>query len=1226
MIPTEILNYRLIRPLGSGGMGQVFLAQNKNINQLVAIKSLHPQYANNMALRNRFKQEAVMLSSLNHPNIVKFLNYVENEYGVFLIMEYVDGYTLEDFINKKNGLIVEKRAYPMMSEILDAFSYAHKRGIVHRDIKPSNIFINSEGHIKVMDFGIAQILSDVGAGGAGPVMGTPEYMSPEQVFGHTIDQRSDIYSLGVLLHQMLTGRAPYDATTLSELEIKRRVINDSLPRMKDYYPYVSEGLQKVVDKATSKNVCQRYSSCDEMKKAIKQVVDPDPVNKTALYGGIAIAVVIIGVALGVWDYYRTKVSYYKDYVEFYGVPKGIGKLSSREMGHRSASYRIESSRHKVRRMTLVNAQGKAINHSDTEYMNSRYSDVEYFYTDNGNIDYKKVYNPYGKLLFKLDYDENLKTATFKYDDEYGTAMRLQSNTTELYVDRSDGSIERSRISRYLLHFNEETGVLEQLLYAGGENNDRVGDKDNIYGQAYEYDDEGRIITVKFLGQDGKVRGNKIGLGIKKYTYDDDDNWATVAYYSPDGKPSHDGNNCALVTLSYDKWGNRISEVYTSMDGKPSLRTDNAVFGFKYEYDDDGNRIKQTCINGKGEPMTNKFGWVTEAIKYDENGFCTELRFLDLNNEPANNSQDGEAVSIIKSKPNDVGLDLETSYYNTAGELMEQTTGVARVVWEYDSVGNIIRVSDYDKKGNPALCNGFFSSVTLEYDDFYRETKKRFLDAKGQLTDCGDGTCGYNVVYDAQGNIYQYINIGKDGKTPVRCNDGYAYIVYKYDDVGNNTVREFCDEKGGNCLTSSGFHKMEMTYEPKTNFLVEVKYSGLNGLLYSEHYKYDSNGNVLKEYTVTASGQLKGSSVVENYEYDQNNRVKKTWYTNLSGTLVNCPGTKYSQILNTYDERGNVTVQTFLNSSGGAGADNMGTHKRIHEFDAANNVIYEKSIDANGNPISGKNASPEGRVTYDERGNRTSVTCFNGYGKAYTCADGYHKRTWTYDERNHVLTDVMTDVNGRLAKSRSDGYAKLVNTYDGKGNNTSAKYYDDKGKLDYEMRSTFNSHNMQTKLFVCDASGKQNDKTFGFARIDVSYQSNGIIPTQRKYYNASGKLIATQAYNSKTNQWGTTNLVGGSRNVITTTNWKNTWIESQRSCPAQLTQGVYITRITLIEDNISLYMKLTKLTQSDVEANIDQIKSAVRQMRTFLRKNTGTPSYVGIDIYVYDKSSNFVFMI
>lgn len=1120
MIPAEILNYRLIRQLGSGGMGQVFLAQNKNINQLVAIKSLHPQYANNIALRNRFKQEAVMLSSLNHPNIVKFLNYVENEYGVFLIMEYVDGYTLEDFINKKNGLIVEKRAYPMMCEILDAFSYAHKHGIVHRDIKPSNIFINSEGHIKVMDFGIAQILSDVGAGGAGPVMGTPEYMSPEQVYGHTIDQRSDIYSLGVLLHQMLTGRAPYDATTLSELEIKRRVINDNLPRMKEYYPYVSEGMQKVVDKATSKSADNRYSSCDEMKKAIKQVVDPDPVNKTTLYGGIAIAVVVLGVALGIWDYYRTKVTYYKDYVEFYGVPKGIGKLSSREMGHRSASYRIESSRRKVRRMTLVNSQGKAIGHSDTEYMNSRYSDVEYFYTDNGKIDYKKVYNPYGKLLFKLDYDENLKTATFKYDDEYGTAMRLQSNTTALQKIQIDVN-KRSRISRYLLHFNEETGLLEQMLYAAGENNDRVGDEARIYGQAYEYDEKGRIITVKFLGHDGKVRGNDFGLGIKKYTYDEDDNWATVAYYSADGNPSHDGNNCALVTLSYDKWGNRISEVYTSIDGKPSLRTDYAVFGFKYEYDDGGNRVKQICINAKGEPMVNTYGWAMETGKYDENGFCTECSFLDLNNKPTNQVQDGVAVSTIRFKPNEVGLNLETSYYSTTGDLLELPTGLAREICEYDSVGQIIKMKFYDKKGNPTLYNGFFAEITYEYDDFYNETKRRYFDAEGNLTDCGDGTCGYNVEYDAQGNIYRYINIGNDGKTPARCNEGYAYIVYKYDDVGSNTAQEFCDEKGGNCLTSGGIHKIEMTYEPKTNFLIEEKYYGLSSLLYSTHYKYDSNGNIIQQYTSNASGHVEN---VLNSEYDKNNRVKKNWYTNLSGSPINCKGTKYSQVLFSYDERGNVTLRTFLSTSGGVGTDEMGTHKRIQEYDAANNVIYEKNLGANGKPISGKNANPEGKQTYDERGNVTSLACYNGYGKPCACADGYHKKTWTYNERNKVLTVVMTDVNGNLANSKSYGYAKCVNEYDEKGNIVSVKYYNEKGRLDVEERSAYNSHNLQTKYYICDANGRLYDKKTGYARVDIAYQSNGIIPIQRKYYNASGRLLATQSFNAKKGEWGLIYLV------------------------------------------------------------------------------------------------------
>ena len=160
MIPTDILNYRIVRHLGSGGMGSVYLAVNTNIDQQVAIKALRPEVASNAVLRARFKQEAELLCSLDHPGIVKFLNYVETADGVYLIMEYVKGITLEDFINKKNGLIVEKKAYPFICEILDAFAYAHSKGIVHRDIKPSNIIIQDDGHIKIMDFGIAQIVSE----------------------------------------------------------------------------------------------------------------------------------------------------------------------------------------------------------------------------------------------------------------------------------------------------------------------------------------------------------------------------------------------------------------------------------------------------------------------------------------------------------------------------------------------------------------------------------------------------------------------------------------------------------------------------------------------------------------------------------------------------------------------------------------------------------------------------------------------------------------------------------------------------------------------------------------------------------------------------------------------------------------------------------------------------------------------------------------------------------
>jgi serine/threonine-protein kinase len=214
-----------------------------------------------------------MLCSLDHPNIVKFLNFVENEDGVFLIMDFIDGITLEEFINTKNGLIVEKRAYEMFDRILSAFAYAHKNGVVHRDIKPANIILTNDrdGNFvpKVLDFGIATIVSESTETEKGWVVGTPSYMSSEQVFGLNINARSDIYSLGVLLHQMLTGRAPYDKTTLSELEINNKVVKDPLPRMKEFYPYISDKMQKMVDRATAKEPEKRYQSCADFRKALK---------------------------------------------------------------------------------------------------------------------------------------------------------------------------------------------------------------------------------------------------------------------------------------------------------------------------------------------------------------------------------------------------------------------------------------------------------------------------------------------------------------------------------------------------------------------------------------------------------------------------------------------------------------------------------------------------------------------------------------------------------------------------------------------------------------------------------------------------------------------------------------------------------------------------------------------------------------------------------------------
>ena len=285
MIGKEILNYRIIQFIGAGGMGAVYLAENKFISkQKVAVKVIKANMANSFT-RQLLKDEAEKLAELNHPNIVAFHNYhIDEEGNIYLIMEYADGKDLDTYIRNVSGLIVENRICPLFEPILDGVGYAHKHGILHRDIKPSNIVITNEGVPKILDFGIAKIMEkrqdDGGTQVDGtqvdgthveeeePIMGTPSYMSPEQVKGEKLDERSDIYSLGVLLHQMMTGNAPYDTTTLTEHDINTKVVSEPLPRMKTYYKYISDKVQKVVDKATAKDPSQRYRSCEEFKKAL----------------------------------------------------------------------------------------------------------------------------------------------------------------------------------------------------------------------------------------------------------------------------------------------------------------------------------------------------------------------------------------------------------------------------------------------------------------------------------------------------------------------------------------------------------------------------------------------------------------------------------------------------------------------------------------------------------------------------------------------------------------------------------------------------------------------------------------------------------------------------------------------------------------------------------------------------------------------------------------------
>lgn len=408
----RILNYEILRKIGEGGMGQVFLGKNEAIGQMVAIKMLHPRYADNPALRDRFRKEAMMLSGLNHPNIVQFLNFVENEEGVFLIMEYVEGIPLDEFIHKKNGLIVEQRAYPMVCELLDAFEYAHSRGIVHRDIKPGNILIDSGGHVKVLDFGIAQIMSDAGAAdkpsdvasGGGSTM----YMSPEQVLSRQLDSRSDIYSLGVVIHEMLTGKTPYDRKKLSSMEVKNLIVKAPLPRMKERYEYISDAWQNVVDRMTAKDPDRRCVNCVEARRLIDRELHPKKSNAWIVWLSAAVALLVVAGGFFAWDYTRTKTKYFSDAENLAGVPAGIDRISAKDAKKLDCSYKMEYSHGKLRNMERRNADGEAMMPKSPKDSTDNYASATFLYHDNGKLRQKTTYDADGEMLYEFSYDKEGK--------------------------------------------------------------------------------------------------------------------------------------------------------------------------------------------------------------------------------------------------------------------------------------------------------------------------------------------------------------------------------------------------------------------------------------------------------------------------------------------------------------------------------------------------------------------------------------------------------------------------------------------------------------------------------------------------------------------------------------------------------------------------------------------------------------------------------------------------
>ena len=274
-------NYRILGKLGEGGMGTVYRAVDTMIHREVAVKALRPEIASQPDVLDRFRSEAVLLAKLNHPAIAQLYAFFSEGGQFYMVMEYVAGDTFERVIQQQ-GAMEWPRAFSYVTQILEGIGHAHAAGILHRDLKPANVMLTPAGRIKLMDFGIAQALGAARMTRQGRIIGTLEYLAPERIQGAPPDTRSDLYSVGVMLYEMLSGRLPFHSD--SEYELLQQQIQKAPPEFSGLGVHVPAEVEAVVRTALEKEPGRRYADAEEFSAALAALL---PSRRTAS-GAIAI--------------------------------------------------------------------------------------------------------------------------------------------------------------------------------------------------------------------------------------------------------------------------------------------------------------------------------------------------------------------------------------------------------------------------------------------------------------------------------------------------------------------------------------------------------------------------------------------------------------------------------------------------------------------------------------------------------------------------------------------------------------------------------------------------------------------------------------------------------------------------------------------------------------------------------------------------------------------------
>ena len=698
---------------------------------------------------------------------------------------------------------------------------------------------------------------------------------------------------------------------------------------------------------------------------------------------ILLAFLLLFFALFIWDYNRSTYSYFADYVDCYGVPKGIIPLSKEEVLHRNGSYQFE-----YRRIPFGEPNAYSWRIEGVQYVNSslfpqdiihteqrdRYPIIEIEYNKNtGIVSRNNFCDKRGKIILRHILSEHdggaANIADFIASQEQRGAGFMGSKLTSMSLEHLDDDQKSSNITRFAYERDEKGNLLIDLVLVILDGSTRD------LGTSYELINS---VIIPNLGDDKDCEKNSIAGRL--YEYDKMGGLSKSVAINNSGTPILNEQLYAICKASYDKYGNLTEENFFDVDDRPCLFREGYA-KISIQYDDKGNRREESFRDTNDSLCMTCMGCAIIYYKYDKKGNKVEEIYCDRNGKPCFNIS-GFAKSTVKfdSKNNQV----EISVFDTVGKRCQALSGFSIIKCKYDNDGNQIEKAFFDNKGEPCVGIEGMSVIAMKYDDTGNLTEEAYFDNFGKSCLNVEGVAKYMLKYDSRGFLLEKAYYGTDGLLCL-CKAKYAIKCFKYDDKGFLIEIMSLGTDRQLCMNSEGFAIIR--------------------------YQYDSKGNV----------------------------IKKAYFGTDEKPCLNDEGIAVRTIK--HDDRGNCIEETLYGKDGKPCLNLYGVAKYTSKHDAIGNAIEITCLNLSEKPCLNTNGFATVKFKYDNRGNKTEEAYYDVNGRPCLHKNGFAKMIFKYDDKGNLIDQAVFDKDNKPTEYMNTKMHRLTYEYDELNHTVIATYYD-----------------------------------------------------------------------------------------------------------------------------------------------------------------------------------------